>query len=578
MNRCTLGLLVAIVLIAGAASTNAADLYWDGGATDIVVDGNGASNGGAGTWDTAILNWDQGASAHVAWPNTNADKAIFGGTGGAVDLGSDITLNQMQFDVTAYSIGTSDETKVLDFGGTTPQITLNSAATNTYIYAGITGSPKLSIGLPDKNHSYLVPNVENMTLGHVTYTRMGSRLHLGGATSGNSLASFSYSSYATIIADGSGTWTVGDLSGPGQVELYVKSGNLIANGTLDISFRYFQIQGGVFHYNNAAAVAAPKKITMRGGDLDNSSGAAIVSTTNHAMDWNGDFTFIGSKGANSDLNVGTGAVAMNNNRIVTVQNAATTLTVGGAIGDGANTYGLTKAGPGTLALNGVNTYTGMTTVAAGTLGGTATLAGAVTVQPGGTIAPGGSIGTLNATQLTWNSDDALAGMAFELSNTDATSDLLNLSGDFTKGTGSSFLFDFIGGTTGNTYTLVNFAGTNFSVSDLAVGSGTSGTFILTGNSLQFAAAAGLPGDANGNGFVDDDDLAILLSNWEQDPGTITTWALGDFTDDTDVDDDDLAVLLGNWTGSAPGGAAVPEPATLALLGLGGLTVLRRRRK
>ncbi len=93
----------------------------------------------------------------------------------------------------------------------------------------------------------------------------------------------------------------------------------------------------------------------------------------------------------------------------------------------------------------------------------------------------------------------------------------------------------------------------------------------------------IPGDANDNGFVDDIDLAIVLGNWEQDPQIISTWGLGNFTEeslgDTDVEDADLAVLLGNWTGGPPpAGAAVPEPATLALLTLGALTLARRRRK
>jgi len=131
-----------------------------------------------------------------------------------------------------------------------------------------------------------------------------------------------------------------------------------------------------------------------------------------------------------------------------------------------------------------------------------------------------------------------------------------------SGDGTTWL-DITGATAGVDYTLAD------------------GTDDLAGYSVLTMAepATDVPGDADRSGFVDDDDLAVLLSNWEQDPGTITTWALGDFTADTDVDDDDLAVLLGNWTGPGPAGAAaVPEPTTLALLGLGGLAALQRRRK
>ena len=197
-------------------------------------------------------------------------------------------------------------------------------------------------------------------------------------------------------------------------------------------------------------------------------------------------------------------------------NASGTFTIADNIldstGTGGGTIGLTKLGAGTLELTGANTYTGATTVNDGTLlvngslhpssavtvnnggtfGGTGTIGGPITVGGGGMMAPGASIGTLTGTDLTWNSDDLLAGMVFELSTTDNTSDLLDLSGTFAKGTGTDFLFDFTGGMAGQTYTLVNFAdSTGFVVGNFVdnLGIGTSvgggGEFALTDTNLQF---------------------------------------------------------------------------------------------
>ncbi len=93
-------------------------------------------------------------------------------------------------------------------------------------------------------------------------------------------------------------------------------------------------------------------------------------------------------------------------------------------------------------------------------------------------------------------------------------------------------------------------------------------------SFWFAAPL-TPGDANGDGTIDDADATLLATNWlASDVG----WAEGDFNGDGRVDDADATLLATNWQTTAEGSSAsVPEPGCVALLLAGLLTLLFRPR-
>ncbi len=117
----------------------------------------------------------------------------------------------------------------------------------------------------------------------------------------------------------------------------------------------------------------------------------------------------------------------------------------------------------------------------------------------------------------------------------------------------------------------------------AADNSNSGFVVITRNdavaifdelAISTVATPDLPGDANGDGVVDNDDAATLAANWQTATGA--SWSQGDFNGDGAVDDIDATILATNWQ---PGGSAsVPEPtAIVALLGLLiGIMVVRRR--
>jgi autotransporter-associated beta strand protein len=605
-------LIIAAASSLFAISSASAQTYtWDI-SPGTVGAGNGTITGGTGTWNTTNGNWTTDAGANnVAWDNTSpsVNTALFNANGiagtGTVTLGETINLKALTFSnlrnsgpVQKYTI--TGGTLAFSSGATiTTGTSLDNVNNAEYasINSAITGAPNVSLSWSGGNNTLVfAPTSGSQALGTATGPGI---VKLAGSTTGNTIVGLNASSNGKLRMS-SGTWTLtGTATG---YEHWIEGGTLIisGSGSLQNNNRATNFSAGTLHWNTAGAIKDNSISTLRdrdfnitGGSIDNTSGGAITSSHNPQMVWGGNWTFIGSNGANSNLNMGTGQVFLstaasgNVTRQVTVTNADTTLTIGGVLQvSSTGTAGLTKAGAGTLELRGASTYTGATTVAAGVLAIAGTT-GSINSTSGITVAAGGTLRYNSSTALTkaptLSGTGTGSGQRAVLGGTgpinvavtlDNTGDVLspgNSPGiqNYTVGQSwSSFSYDWeINNFTGTT------AGTDFdqivsgSTLDLT---GTSGSYILNVLGLTAGNVAGsVP-----NFSEIDRSWTILTSTG------LTGFNAANWTINTDGFTDPDA---GTWELDQDGNnlvlsyTAIPEPATALLGGLGLLALLRRRR-
>lgn len=290
-------------------------------------------------------------------------------------------------------------------------------------------------------------------------------------------------------------------------------------------------------------------------------------------------------GKNETINGLISAGSLVTNTFVTNTNAtASTLTLGdndqtatfgGSILDGTGTVAITKIGAGTQTFSGANTYTGKTTVAAGTLllsSSTVdnTIAGStvIDVQSGATL---NVAGITTANGFVVGTAQTLVGNGTVVGNTTvqgnlnpgASPGLLTFANNLTLTGTAVTTMEIIGTSRGvaGGYDAINLGSTSVLTYDGALTLSMSG--LIAGGTydlFSFTAAATGAFDAIsfGGGFY---------------TGTWTSAGAGVWTASSNGQDFSFSEATGDLNVTA----AIPEPGTWALLGLGLVVVLMRRR-
>jgi len=368
-------------LVFTAVSTMAGNVYWDGGSVNIGADGNSASAGGNGTWDTTTLNWDAGAAPHVSWNNANNDIAIFGGTAGTV-TNQGVTVGGLTF-TAAYTL--TNNTVTFGAAGT---ISNSSAVTIASILAGTgpitkTGAGTLTLSgansysggtvinggvLSVKTDAHLGGSTDSITMNGGQLTVSSANISAtrdvligadGGAIAVNGNNNFTTSGKLT----GSGTFTAAAVSGAGGRALNFNAANNDFTGAIVMKNSYLTVTvnsladsaNPIVSDNSTAApgftwgagAVSPLVLNSRQIELRSTQGITISSANANPAN---------SITINTDLLItGTG------NKTLTLAGSNTgNNTFAGSITNGASAVISVLAQSSYWTLSGTNTYSGTT--------------------------------------------------------------------------------------------------------------------------------------------------------------------------------------------------------------------------
>ncbi len=368
--------------------------FWDG--ANLI--GNGAIDGGNGTWGAGTTNWTNlDGTLNQNWNNS---FAVFQGPAGNVTVEGTQNLTGLQFVTDGYNLA-SGAAGVLNLvnggtGNTAIRVDPNATATLDVTLGGAGTLAKLDTGT-------LVLNGTN------TYT---------GGTALNG-----------------GTLVVGNNSALGSAALTAADGTTLdSNAAVTL--------GNAAVLNGSLAIGGSNALTLNGSLSGNGSllkkGAATL-TLKGANTYSGGTTLNGGT-TTGNTNSLQGAIA--NNAALTFEQGTDGTYTGNLTGAGV----LNKTGSGALLLTGDNTFTGNTNVNAGsllvngslnsaavqvasgaTLGGSGSLGGAVTMADGSTLKAGAAT-PLSVGSLALSSGTALD---FTLGAPGASTTAVNVAGNLT---------------------------------------------------------------------------------------------------------------------------------------------------